>query len=58
MESRRQRMVDRMMADFEAPYQAGAMPDAEHRVANALEYIAFQLGRIRRRLEELDRAPP
>lgn len=40
-------------ADFDPKHRPEAMPQPEIRIATALEYIAFQLGQINRKLDKL-----
>ena len=48
--------LERLKEHFDSPYlnQGMQRPAAEDRVANALDYIAYQLGEIRRNLEEIN----
>jgi hypothetical protein len=40
-----------MDQDFDPGHTPGATPATEQRIANALEYIAYQLGQINRKLD-------
>jgi hypothetical protein len=42
-----------MERDYDPGYTPSTMPAAEHRVANALDYIAYQLGQINRKLDRI-----
>ena len=46
-----ERVRQRMERDFDPSQTAGAAPSSDVRIANALEYIAFQLGQINRKLD-------
>jgi hypothetical protein len=42
----------RMNADFDPMHTPEALPTADMRMAIALEYIAFQLGQINRKIDQ------
>lgn len=46
-----ERARQRMERDYDPNQTAGAAPAPDVRIANALEYIAFQLGQINRKLD-------
>ena len=47
----------RLERDFDPSGAAGASLSPDVRVANALEYVAYQLGQINRKLDALIEAP-
>ena len=47
------RMEAFMKADFLPAHDRTAMPATEHRVATALEYIAYHIGQIDRKLDSI-----
>ena len=50
---RRTRAIRELEQDFVADYDAQSMPSADKRAAYALESLAFRVGRIDRKLEQL-----
>jgi hypothetical protein len=46
-----ERMKQFMESDFLPLRDRGAMPSAEHRIATALEYIAYHIGQIDKKLD-------
>jgi hypothetical protein len=50
---RRHRLLRDMEQDFVPDYDAGNMPAADKRQAYALEHIAFRMGRIERKFDQL-----
>ena len=50
---RRARIVRDMEPEFVPDYDAANMPSADKRAAYALEHIAFRMGRIDRKLDQL-----
>ena len=49
-----QKMLEHLDNPFIPVYSFGSKPSAESRVANALEYIAYQMGEIRRHMREIN----
>ncbi len=45
---------DRVTEYYSGPYQPNQQVDYQHRIANALEYIAYAMGDIRASLKEID----
>jgi hypothetical protein len=50
---RRHRMLREMEQDFVPDYDAANMPSADKRAAYAMEHIAFRMGRIDHKLDQL-----
>jgi hypothetical protein len=50
---RRHRMLREMEQDFVPDYDAANMPSADKRAAYAMEHIAFRMGRIDQKLDQL-----
>jgi hypothetical protein len=48
-----ERRVAMMQGDFNPGYTRESTPDPQHRLANAAEYSAYQLGKISHSLAEL-----
>ncbi|MDO8420677.1 MAG: hypothetical protein Q7S99_00795 [Parvibaculum sp.] len=48
-----ERRIARMDADFDPNLRPEAMPAPEMRLANAAEYSAYQMGKIRKALERI-----
>lgn len=52
-EIRRHRMVREMEQEFLPDYEPANMPSADKRAAYAMEHVAFRMGRIENKLDQL-----
>ncbi len=54
VEEDNQQMLEHLNNPFIPVYSFGSKPSSELRIANALEYIAYQMGEIRKHMREIN----